>query len=189
MRTPVVPQAWSARKMSSPLRSRRWGVFLQGHDLDAAHIVVVAQAAVGDRADAARSAAKKSAQGRFHKRARIAAQLPPRLARRLFNRHETSAGFRAAGAFGSDFQDAGHAAEIEHDAAIERDALAVVSGSGTANRDGNVVTVSEAQSRLDLVGRFRQHDGVTLFVVELPGQKPASTNNNLWRVFPPERRR
>ena len=63
-----------------------------GDDFHGAHRSEIAQIAVSDRADSARSAAEKTADGSFDDRRGIAAQLPAGLARFIFECAKSHAG-------------------------------------------------------------------------------------------------
>ena len=95
-------------------------------DVDARHRAGIAQAAVLDRTDAARPAREEPADGRFHVRARVAAQLPTSLARGDLNRPQPRARLAARDTARLDLQDFVHARQIEQDAPAHGNRLAVV---------------------------------------------------------------
>jgi hypothetical protein len=79
----------------------------------------IAQAAVGDRADAARAAAEKSAERRLDDRRGIAAQLPADLARFVFERAQAHAGLANGDAIRLNLSMRSMRAEVEHHAALQ----------------------------------------------------------------------
>ena len=141
-----------------------------GDDLERAHGVEVAQAAVGHRTNSAGTAAEKSADRCFDDGRGIAAQFPSRLARFGFEGAQAHAGLADGDAVGLNRFDAVHAREIKHYSALERNRLAVVAGARAAHRYRKIVGVAVAQYALDLDLIQRLHHQVSHFAVELLAQ-------------------
>ena len=92
-----------------------------GDDLDGADGLEVAQAAVGDGADASRATAEEAADGGFGDGGGIAAELPAELAGGGFEGAELDAGLADGDSHRigwDDGLDAVHALEVEDDAAL-----------------------------------------------------------------------
>ncbi len=143
------------------------GFGFHGDDFDGADGFEVAQAAVGDGADAAGASAEEAADGRFDDGAGVAAKLQALFACGSFERAEADVWLADGDAFGSDGFDAIHADEVEDDAAVEGDGLAVVPGAGAARGDGDVAVVTTGEDALylfDVDGLQREFGGL---VVEL----------------------
>ena len=96
----------------------------------------------------------------------IAAQLPASFARLIFENAEAHAGLADRDSVGLNGFDFVHAHQVEHDAAMKRDGLAVVTGSSTANGDRKILRVAVAQHILDFFGGERLYDHFGHFAVE-----------------------
>ena len=129
-------------------------LFLHGDHAQSQDIAAAAQAAELDRAHAARAAGDEAADRRRAPRRGMEAELPALRQAVGFEIAELEAGLHARDPV-LQRQEPIEAAEIEHDAALERHCLAVIAGAGTArrHRDAAGVAIGEGAHDLVLVGR------------------------------------
>jgi hypothetical protein len=118
------------------------------------HVIEVAQAAVGDRTDAAGAATEKAAYRRFGQRGWVHAQLPATFSRFGFEDREAEAGLAYGYAFRRDLFELVHSREIENDATFERNALPVIAGTCAAHCDGDGVLKREAEDCKNLIDAY-----------------------------------
>jgi hypothetical protein len=117
----------------------------------------VPERAVGDGADALVAAGQEPADGAAdHARHHGDLEVVP--SGGLFELAERHAGLDVGDA-AADRADGVAAAEVEHDAALERDGLAVVAGAAAARRDRDAVAVGDVEHG-GHVGRGGAHDDV-----------------------------
>jgi hypothetical protein len=137
-----------------------------GGDFDSANGGEVAEAAVGDGADAAGAAAEEAPEGSFDDGGGIAAELPALPAGLGFERAEADAGFADGDAVGRDVFDPVEELEVEDDAAMEGNGLAVVAGACAAEGDGDFVREAEAEDGDDFGGGDGLDDDVGVLAIE-----------------------
>lgn len=143
---------------------------LHGHYFEGAHRIEVAQATVRHRADSSRSPAQKPADRRLDDRRWIAAEFPAHLARLRLQHAQSHARLADRDSIRTDRFDPVHPRQVQHDAAMQRNSLPVISGSRSANGYWNVFDLAVAQHFLNLIGIQRLHDEVCDLTVKLLAQ-------------------
>jgi hypothetical protein len=143
------------------------GLSFHGDDFDGADGAKITQAAMGNRADAAGTAAEEAADRGLDDSGGVTAELPAELAGGGFYCAEFHARLTDRDAVCGDGLDAVHALQIENDAALQWDSLAVVAGAGAAEGYGDIMLVAVAERGDNLIDGDGLDDDVGSLGVQL----------------------